>query len=220
MRGEQAAAAGATPIIELSTSSDAAYSVTLCRLPLTLKRVGAKASNRQGVNKPTEEMVLTPRPAILAAALLVVTASCEVETPFPPVTTTSVVTSPTTVPAQATTTAAAVSPIGTEIDEYSILYSETDTVGLRLDVLVAAADYTDRNLENFVIQLIEDVDGLIELNVFDDVLAADAFRIGSELRTEDQTLALQQHFLASLAEGNQLTFRGPFSPAGSMVVGS
>ncbi len=163
--------------------------------------------------------MLTPRPAILAAALLVVTASCEVETPIPPVTTTSVVTSPTTVPVQTSTTAA-VSPIGTEIDEYSILYSETDTVGLRLDVLVAAADYTDRNLENFVIQLIEDVDGLIELNVFDDVIAADAFRIESELRTEDQTLALQQHFLASLAEGNQLTFRGPFSPAGSMVVGS
>lgn len=125
----------------------------------------------------------------------------------------------TTVPPPTSSTAP-VTGVGTSIDEYEVVHRETLADGQRLDVVIAEADYTDRNLERLVLRLADEIADLYELNVFDDAGAAEAFRLDPEELSEEQEVLLAQHYLVGIHQRNQVTFYGPFSAAGGFILGS
>lgn len=107
-----------------------------------------------------------------------------------------------------------------EIDSYEIQVATTVDEGRVLWVTIPAEDYTDRDLENFLVALADTEEGLWEVHVLDEAAAVDAARVAPEDRTEEEQSLVDDHYLVSLTEGNVVTFRGPFESAGSFLIGS
>jgi hypothetical protein len=105
------------------------------------------------------------------------------------------------------------------VESFDIQVQTTSDAGNVLWVTIPPADYTDKDIEDFILEQIDSQEGLAELHVFDDKSAVDAARIPEGQRTEEEQKLVDDHYLASL-EGNKIIFRGPFEAAGEMVVGS
>jgi hypothetical protein len=109
---------------------------------------------------------------------------------------------------------------GTPVGDYTIEVAASEGDGEVLWVSIAAEDYTDRDLEDFVARVRDERENLVGLYVVDDPAAVDAVRVAEEARTEEEQALVDAHYLVSLTEGNVVTFRGPFESAGSFVLGS
>lgn len=106
------------------------------------------------------------------------------------------------------------------VEGYEIQVATTADEGRVLWVTIPAEDYTDLDLEDFLVGLVDDEEDLWEVHVLDDVTAVDAARVAEEDRTEDEQALVDEHYLVSLTEGNVITFRGPFEAAGTFLIGS
>jgi hypothetical protein len=106
------------------------------------------------------------------------------------------------------------------IEDYTIELASTSDEGEMLWVSVPPENYTDRDLENFVIELRDEREGLATLFVLDDSAAVEALRIAEEARTEEEQALVDTHFLVSLTDGNVIEFHGPFATLGSYILGS
>jgi hypothetical protein len=109
---------------------------------------------------------------------------------------------------------------GTNVDSYEVVAREPSDDGEVLFIVIPQADYTDVDLENFVGDLIERDIVTSGAEIFDDVLALDAFRVPEADRTEAETELLVQHHFASVVNADTLVFRGPFESLGEMAIGS
>lgn len=172
------------------------------------------------------------RPMLLIVVLALVSAACNRGSePELTTTTTTVATedSSTTAPPTPTTEAAptttaetappATAPVK-EIEDYEIQIATSVDEGEVLWVTIPAEDYTDRDLENFVVTLFDEEEELWELHVLDDVEAVAAARVAADDRTPQEQELVDAHYLISLTDGNVITFRGPFESAGSFLIGS
>lgn len=173
------------------------------------------------------------RTATLALLLALVVSACD-RGAEPELTTTttgaSTESSPATAaPAESTTSApptteASSAPSTTlpvkEIEQVEIQVATTAEQGEVLWVTIPAEDYTDRDLENFVVEQFDTEENLWELHVLDDAAAVDAARVPEADRTEEEQQLVDNHYLISLTEGNVITFHGPFESAGSFLIGS
>lgn len=170
---------------------------------------------------------------IAAVLLLSVAASActdEAEDTELTITTTTSTTVETTTPTSATptteTTTAAdgetstTAEAGMAIEGYDIAVRSSTQEGEVLHVTIEPGDYTDIDLENFVLATVDEREGLAELHVYDDRDAVDAALVAEEERTEDQAALVERHYLVSLADGNVITFHGPFADIGSIRIGS
>ncbi|MGF1667867.1 MAG: hypothetical protein ACFCVC_16530 [Acidimicrobiia bacterium] len=122
-----------------------------------------------------------------------------------------------------TTTAETTPPAGApvkEIVDFEIQVATSADDGNVLWVTIPAEDYTDRDLENFVVTQFDEEDGLWELHVLDDAGAVAAARVAAADRTPEEQALVDTHYLISLTEGNVVTFHGPFESAGSFLIGS
>ena len=150
------------------------------------------------------------RGVILALVSVFVLAGCNREAQLDVSVTTS---TPSTTSGSSTTVAAMATP------DYEIVYRSSNDAGEILHIVIPPNDYSDRDLENLVAAVVDDHDGLAELQVFDDAAAEQAFRTAESDRTPDEVALLEAHYLVSL-EANRITFQGPFSDMGSFVFGS
>lgn len=116
----------------------------------------------------------------------------------------------------ATTSVVAAVPV----EDYQVAATTSAPEGRLMWVVVPPADYTSRDLENFVVGVVEENQGLWELHVVDDADAADAARIAAAERTDAEQALVDSHLLLSLTEGTVITFQGPYQEMGSFTLGS
>ena len=162
---------------------------------------------------------------ILSPLVALVVAACDSgETALS--TTSSVIAGQSTT-AEATTTSVAgggggatTTLVGESVGTYEIVARESDTGGETLFIVIPPGAYTDVDIENFMLDLVEGGTATFGAEVFGDAAAVDAFRKPEAERTADETALIAEHHLASLENGTTIVFRGPFESSGEMVIGS
>jgi hypothetical protein len=107
-----------------------------------------------------------------------------------------------------------------QIVDFEIQVATSVEDGNVLWVTIPAEDYTDRDLENFIVTQFDEEEDLWELHVLDDVEAVAAARVAPADRTPEEQELVDNHYLISLTEGNVVTFQGPFESAGSFTIAS
>lgn len=186
---------------------------------------------RRPVSLPTLQSLRALRPMMLIVVLALVSAACNRSAePELTTTTTTVATETPSTTAQTTpiteapTTTTETTPPDTapvkEIGDYEVQVATSVDDGEVLWVTIPAEDYTDRDLENFVVTMFDEEEGLWELHVLDDVDAVAAARVAADDRTPEEQELVDNHYLISLTDGNVITFHGPFESAGSFLIGS
>lgn len=166
------------------------------------------------------------RYGVLLGALVLVLAACNGDEPEL-TTTSSLISSPSTDAVSPATTVApqggdttTTSLVGQEVADYSIVARESDTTGETLFLVVPPGAYTDVDIENFVLDLMESEVATFGAEIFDDQTAVDAYRKPEAERTEAEITLISQHHLASLVNGTTIHFRGPLESSGELAIGS
>lgn len=124
--------------------------------------------------------------------------------------------STTTVPGGASSTTLA----GQSVDNSEIVLRESTDSGETLYILIPPGAYTDVDLENFIGDLIENDQNVLNVEVFDDDAALQAFLLDPDDRTAADLVLIDQHHLVSLVDGNKIRFQGPFAEFGEYSIGS
>ena len=164
----------------------------------------------------------------LSGLLLLAVAACDGDDTTDLSTTSSLIAaSPTTAgSAQPTTTVtpdgegATTTLVGQSVSGYEVVGRVSDTAGETLFIAIPPGAYTDVDLENFVVGLVEDGTITFGAEVFDDTGAVDAYRKPEAERTEGETQLIDDHHFASVQNGTTFVFRGPFADSGEFVIGS
>jgi hypothetical protein len=125
----------------------------------------------------------------------------------------------TTTPAESAVTSGSIL-VGDSVDSYEVVARESTADGEILHIVIPQGAYTDVDLENFVGDLLESGAVTWGAEIFDDVVAADAFRKAEAERTEDEVALLEQHHFVSLLNGNTIRYQGPFEESGEIAIGS
>ena len=161
----------------------------------------------------------------ISGLLVVVLAACD-DGGAELTTTSSLVSSPTTADVSPTTSAAlggestTTSLVGQSVDGYEIVARESDTAGETLYIVIPPGAYTDVDIENFVLDLVESGAVTFGAEIFDEETAVEAFRKPEAERTEEETTLVSQHHFVTLSNGTTIVFRGPFESSGEFVIGS
>lgn len=164
-------------------------------------------------------------PLVSAVAALALLGACQGEA-AELTTTSSLVASPTTIPGSSTTSAptpeetTTTTLSGQPVDDYDIVARASSPEGETLYIVVPSGAYTDVDVEDFVIALVEEEVATYGAEIFDDPAAVDAYLRPEEERTEEDQALIDEHHLASLIEANRIRFRGPFQSLGETVIGS
>lgn len=110
--------------------------------------------------------------------------------------------------------------VGETVADHEIVARETDTAGETLYIVIPPGAYTDVDIENFVLDLVEGGTATFAAEVFDDGAAVEAYRKPEVERTEEETALIDLHHFVSLQNGTTMVFRGPFEASGELVIGS
>ena len=141
-------------------------------------------------------------------------------------TTSSLVSSPTVTGEPTTTSVTAggdsttTSLVGQSVGDYETVARESDTAGETLYIVIPPGAYTEVDIENFVLDLVESGTATFGAEVFDDAAAVEAYRKPEVERTEEETVLIAQHHFVSLQNGTTMVFRGPLESSGELVIGS
>jgi hypothetical protein len=92
--------------------------------------------------------------------------------------------------------------------------------GVEQHIVIPNGAYTDVDLENFVIDLVEEKPDLHGAQIFDDVAAAEAFLVPEAERTEAEQELLERHWFVTLTGRARIDFRGPFAEFTGGAIGS
>ncbi len=99
---------------------------------------------------------------------------------------------------------------------YDIRHREPSDSGDRLVVLIEPGDYTEIDLSNLVLDIVEANEPVDQLDVVDSQAALRAVIRNSENLTPQQS----RHYVLRLENGNRVVFLGPYSDLGSFIIGS
>lgn len=110
--------------------------------------------------------------------------------------------------------------VGQSVASYEVVATVPNDQGVTQHIVIPNAAYTDVDLENFVIQLIESNSDLYGAEIFDNAEAAAAFAVEPGSRTEDQSALLDRHHFVSLVGRESIEFRGPFAEFPGGAIGS
>ena len=110
--------------------------------------------------------------------------------------------------------------VGESVGTYEIVARESDTGGETLFIVIPPGAYTDVDIENFMLDLLESNTDMYGAEVFDDEDAALAFVVEEALRTDEQKALLDRHHFLSLIGRDGIEFRGPFSDFPGGAIGS
>jgi hypothetical protein len=109
---------------------------------------------------------------------------------------------------------------GEQVSEYQVFEEIPNDNGVEWIVVIPNGAYTDVDLENFVIDLIEENPDLYGAQIFDDEAAAAAFLVDEAQRTEEQDDLVERHWFVTLTERARIDFRGPFAEFPGGAIGS
>lgn len=143
----------------------------------------------------------------------------------------TIVTGGTNAPATSTTTADPVDNgsegesapstlVGQTVSEFEVVARFPNDNGETRFYVIPSGAYTDVDLENFIITLVENDGELYGAEVFDSVEAADAFQVEEADRTEEEAELLDLHWFVTLEGRDQIIYRGPFSEFAGGAIGS
>ena len=110
--------------------------------------------------------------------------------------------------------------VGQQVAEYEVVARVSDPAGETLFIVIPPGAYTDVDIENFVVGLVDSGEITYGAEVFDDNGAVDAYRKPEAERTEGETQLIEQHHFASVQNGTTFIYRGPFAESGEFVIGS
>ncbi len=106
------------------------------------------------------------------------------------------------------------------VPDYSIESRTAGQGGDTLVVLLPAGTYSDLDLENVVVDVVERFAPVATVHVVDDsAVVALVLQERTELSTEDREL-VDEHYFVRLEEGFRLIYLGPFASAGQVILGS
>jgi len=110
--------------------------------------------------------------------------------------------------------------LGQPVTTFEVVARFPNDNGEERHYVIPNGAYTDVDLENFVIDLIEADPELYGGEVFDNADAADAFLVDAAERTEEQITLLERHYFVSLIGRDRIEFHGPFAEFPGGAIGS
>lgn len=111
-------------------------------------------------------------------------------------------------------------PPADEITSHEIISRQSTEDGETLYILVPPGNYSDRSIENFLGDLLEDEVAVSGVEVFDDRGALDAALKEEADRTAAEMQLIDDHHLVSLSNGVEVSFQGPMSNFDDFIMGS
>jgi hypothetical protein len=166
---------------------------------------------------------------MLAGLLLVALAACDDGETTDISTTSSLISTATTVDGGAATTTSAPSEgatsapttlVGQSVAGYEVVARVSDPAGEILFITIPPGAYTDVDIENFAVGLVDDGTVTYGAEILDDPAAVEALRKPEAERTETDTQLIDQHHFASIQNAGVIVFRGPFAESPDVVIGS
>lgn len=109
---------------------------------------------------------------------------------------------------------------GEAVSSYDVAAEIPNDNGVAQHIVIPEGAYTDVDLENFVLDLIEQNPDLFGAEIFDDATAAEAFVVPEADRTEEQNALLERHHFVTLTGRDRIDFRGPFAEFPGGAIGS
>lgn len=136
--------------------------------------------------------------------------------------------SDTTVPAgEATTTTPpgdGTSPpttlVGEPVSGHDVVNEIPNDDGVERHIVIPNGAYTDVDLENFVLDLLEQYPDLHGAEIFDDATAAEAFLVPEDERTDEEAALLERHHFVTVTGRARIDYRGPFAEFPGGAIGS
>ncbi|HZD23907.1 MAG TPA: hypothetical protein VE569_10975 [Acidimicrobiia bacterium] len=110
--------------------------------------------------------------------------------------------------------------VGETVAEFSVVARFPNDNGVERHYVIPNGAYTDVDLRNFIIELIESDNELYGAEVFDSTEAAEAFLVDEADRTEEDNELLDRHWFVTLEGRDRIVFRGPFSDIPGGAIGS
>lgn len=110
--------------------------------------------------------------------------------------------------------------VGQTVTEHEVVHEIPNENGVAQHIVIPNGAYTDVDLENFVIDLIEANPDLHGAEIFDDAAAAEAFVTPEADRTEEEAELLERHHFVTLTGRARIDFRGPFAEFPGGAIGS
>jgi hypothetical protein len=89
-----------------------------------------------------------------------------------------------------------------------------------LFIVIPPAAYTDVDIENFAVGLVEDGTITYGAEIFDDAAAVEAYRKPEAERTDADNQLIQEHHFASVQNAGVVVFQGPFAESPDIIIGS
>lgn len=110
--------------------------------------------------------------------------------------------------------------VGETVADFEVVARFPNDNGEQRFYVIPNGAYTDVDLENFVIELIETDSGLYGAEIFDDEDAANAYLIVESDRTPEQVQLIARHHFVTLEGRDRIEFRGPFAEFSGGAIGS
>lgn len=110
--------------------------------------------------------------------------------------------------------------VGETVTEFDVVARFPNDNGEERYYVIAEGAYTDVDLENFVIDLIEADDELYGAEIFNNAAAAEAYQVDSADRTDEQVVLIEQHHYVTLVGRDRIEFNGPFAEFTGGAIGS
>ena len=110
--------------------------------------------------------------------------------------------------------------VGESVSEFEVVAETPNDDGVYQLIVIPEGAYTDVDLQNFVIDLLESNLDLYGAEIFDSSEAAEAFQVEEADRTDAHDALLERHHFVSLIGRDAIEFRGPFSDFSGGAIGS
>lgn len=110
--------------------------------------------------------------------------------------------------------------VGQTVTEFEVVHEIPNENGVAQHIVIPNGAYTDVDLENFVIDLIEANPDLYGAEIFDDAAAAEAFLTPEADRTDEENQLLEENHFVTLTGRARIDFRGPFAEFPGGAIGS
>jgi hypothetical protein len=142
----------------------------------------------------------------------------------------TIITGGTNAPATTTTTGATddgsggTSPsttlVGQTVTDFDVVARFPNDNGEERYYVIPEGAYTDVDLTQFVIELLETDSDLYGAEIFDSEAAADAYQVDEADRTDEQIALFESDHFVTLVGRDSIEFRGPFSEFAGGAIGS
>lgn len=110
--------------------------------------------------------------------------------------------------------------VGQTVGEFQVASEIPNENGVEQLIIIPEGAYTDVDLQNFVLDLLEQNPDLYGAEIFDAQVGVDAFMVPEEDRTEEQTAALNEHWFVTVTGRDRMDFQGPFAEFPGAAIGS